>query len=206
MRQFRHCRTYSCRSLVGYLLALMIVLTSCAAPKLTEQPDTNRFDRLSFDIDEIAIVFDIPSGGDIGEHNSFGIETADLEGDFQILFSFGYDHLVTRTKWYNVSNLLFGVEKIPANRVGEFRSISIADELTTFGKCEFEQNGNFSTSEAYTDTDGDFVDRRLLKFNEEYALFFTLRVYSEHVDYPGMLDSRREMLGNIVSSIVCDET
>ena len=205
MPQLAHCRISAYRHLNRHLLALLLALASCAAPKLTEQPDTNRLEHFSFNIDDIVIGFDIPSGGDVGEHNLFSVETSEIDGDFQILFSFGYDQLVTRTKWYDVSNLLFGVEKIPADGVDEIRRISIVDELTTIGECEFGPNGSSSVSEAYTNTDGDFVDRRLLKLDEEYALFFTLRVYSEHVDYPGLLDSRRAMLGRIVSSLACIE-
>jgi len=185
----------------GSFLLVVLLISSCATPKLTRQPVLDAPEFYSFNINGIKFSFDIPSGGNIGRFNKFSINTAALESEFEFLFSVGYDGLRTSTRWYDVSHLLFGVIRNPACGF-DCIAQNYADEHGLQSRIRIvDADADGAINGSYFAADGDYVEHYYMRLDERFSLFFVLRIYDEHSDYPGLVDSRQAMLSKIVSSL-----
>lgn len=174
-----------------------LLMSNCYA-SYEYPPNLSVLERYVFTIDNIEYSLDAPTGGNVGKHNVFRLESKDKKDQNHILFTISFDRFVSTNALYDLTRILFGLTKEGCCGVDSANKYEAASHNKTE---KIEINGMEMLYVETTSSKNDYIAMFYLPYDEQYNMFFTLRIDNKLVKDKKLVELRLQMLKGIVSSL-----
>lgn len=160
-------------------------------------PNLSALESYVFTIDNVEYSLSAPTGGNVGKHNVFQFVSKGKKEQNHILLTIGFDRFVSSNALYDLTRILFGLTKEGCCGIDSANKY----ETASHNKTErLEINGTEVLYLETTSSKNDFIAMFYLPYDENYNMFFTLRVDNKISDNKKFVELRLQMLKGIVSS------
>ena len=183
-------------------------MQSCNAGQKYLPPSIGDWGYYSFFIDsEKRLSIQVPGGGEEGKWTLYDVDTRlRREEEIVQLLTMSYDINLKNFEPYSLTVFLFGLAKRPINiccNLNELLSFEknrlshIVDLSTSVIKIKNQRFGYIT----YRADNGDYVGKYFLPFQNEYVIYFTIRINKEEVGNQLFVNDRLGMLRKIVETL-----